>query len=68
MSYLSAWCAGENVEDDRLKCDGERHVGGRRFVYNIPGIRVAWIDWLTIEMMVVRRRGQLSEEQLGTNK
>jgi hypothetical protein len=44
MSDLSAWCAGKNVEDDRLKCDGERHVGGRRFVYSFPGIRVAWLD------------------------
>lgn len=41
MSDLSAWCAGKDVEDDRLECDGKRHVGGRRFVYSSPGIRVA---------------------------
>jgi hypothetical protein len=56
MSDLSAWCAGKNVKDDRLKCDGERHVGDRRFVYSIPGIRVAWLDWLTMGMILAKTR------------
>lgn len=68
MSNLGAWCAGKNIEDSGLNCDGKRHVGGRRFVYSVPGIRVASLGWLSIEMMRMKRRARLYEGNNGQRK